>query len=174
MSKCGRVKSLIKETIFRIGGVKLQFGKNYLSGLIVRKQSDCALSLGRGFSCRSHVIINLSAGGSCQIGKNVFINDDTKINARESITIGDGCVIGQGVMMYDHDHDFRSGDMQHNFVTKPIVIGNNVWIGSGVIILKGVTVGDNAVVAAGTIVRKDIPARVVSYDKRENVNRIYE
>lgn len=50
-------------------------------------------------------------------------------------------------------------------MTKPIVIGNNVWIGSGVIILKGVTIGDNAVITGGTIVRKDIPARVVSYDK---------
>lgn len=166
--------SMVKEIIFRIGGVKTQFGTNYLPGLVLRKQAGCNLSLGKGFSCRSHVIINLSAGGRCHIGKNVFINDDTKINARESITIGDGCVIGQGVMMYDHDHDFRSEDMQHNFVTAPIIIGNNVWMGSGVIVLKGVTIGDNAVVAAGTIVRKNIPARVVSYDKRENVNRIYE
>ena len=174
MSTLGRIRSLTKEIIFRIGGVKLQFGTNYLSGLLVRKQPGCSLLLDKGFSCRSHVIINLSAGGSCQIGKNVFINDDTKINARERITIGDGCVIGQGVMMYDHDHDFRSGDMQHTFVTKPIVIGRNVWIGSGVIILKGVRIGDNAVIAAGTIVRKDIPARVVSYDKREHINKFYK
>ena len=52
MSILGRIGSLTKEIIFRIGGVKLQFGTNYLSGLLVRKQPGCSLLLDKGFSCR--------------------------------------------------------------------------------------------------------------------------
>ena len=52
----------------------------------MRKQARCSLRLVKMFCVRTHVIINLAVGGRRHIGKNVFINDDTKINARESIT----------------------------------------------------------------------------------------
>lgn len=45
---------------------------------------------------------------------------------------------------------------------QPIHIGNNVWLGAGVIVLPGVTIGDNSVVGAGSVVTKDIPANVVA------------
>lgn len=70
------------------------------------------------------------------------------------------------MLMYDHDHDIRSDDKRKNFVCKDIVIGNNVWIGSGVIILKGVHIGDNAVIGAGTVVTKDVPADTIYFNKR--------
>lgn len=44
-----------------------------------------------------------------------------------------------------------------------IMIGNNVWIGGGVIIMPGVTIGDNVVIGAGSVVTKDIPDNVVAY-----------
>jgi acetyltransferase-like isoleucine patch superfamily enzyme len=46
-------------------------------------------------------------------------------------------------------------------VTKPIVIGDNIWIGSFSVILSGVTVGDGAIIAAGAVVTKDVPPRTV-------------
>ena len=49
-----------------------------------------------------------------------------------------------------------------------VVVGKNVWIGAGVIILKGVTIGDNAVIAAGSIVTKDVEPNVMLLQKREN------
>lgn len=47
-------------------------------------------------------------------------------------------------------------------IAKPITIGNNVWIGTGAIILAGVTIGDNAVIGAGSVVKRDIPANVIA------------
>ncbi len=45
----------------------------------------------------------------------------------------------------------------------PVTIGNNVWIGSNVVVMPGVTIGDNTVIGAGSVVTKDIPANVVAF-----------
>ena len=76
-------------------------------------------------------------------------------------------ILGPGVQVFDHDHDYRSEDIENNFVTKEIKIGNNVWIGANSIILKGSVIGDNCVIAAGTIVKGNIPADSLVYDKRD-------
>lgn len=82
------------------------------------------------------------------------------------IKIGHGTSIGPGVYIYDHDHNYRNN--QKSYSTKPILIGDNVWIGAGSIILKGVTIGNNSVISAGSIVTKDIPANTILIQKREN------
>ena len=58
--------------------------------------------------------------------------------------------------------------------TAPVVIGNNVWIGGGVIILPGVTIGDNVVIGAGSVVTKDIPDNVIAYGNPCKVMRVNE
>jgi acetyltransferase-like isoleucine patch superfamily enzyme len=91
------------------------------------------------------------------------------------ITIGDYCKFGNNLVIVDHDHNFRDHNTNGcsseaaEFVTGEIVIGNGVWIGADCVILKGVTIGDNAVVGAGSIVRRDIPAGVRYYEKRESM-----
>ena len=47
--------------------------------------------------------------------------------------------------------------------TAPVIIGNNVWIGGGAIIMPGVTIGNNVVIGAGSVVTKDIPDNVIAY-----------
>ena len=55
--------------------------------------------------------------------------------------------------------------------TAPIIIGNNVWIGGGAVILPGVTIGDNVIIGAGSVVTKDIPDNVVAYENPCRVMR---
>lgn len=55
--------------------------------------------------------------------------------------------------------------------TSPVRIGDNVWLGANVVVLKGVTIGDNAVVAANSVVPKDVPANTLFYEKRERCYR---
>ena len=105
-----------------------------------------------------------STGGIVRLGNRISINRDCIIAAHENITIGDGTTIGPGTYIYDHDHDGNGG-----YVTCPVTIGKNVWIGAGCIILKGVTIGDGAVVAAGTLVTRDVASGVLRYDKRTPV-----
>lgn len=127
---------------------------------------------------RDNVLLNVSQSGEIILEDNVFINDDCKLNCKKRIYIGEGTLIGQNVLFYDHDHDYKKGiiDKRSNYVLQEIVIGKNVWIGSGCIILKGVHIGDNAVIGAGTIVTHDVEANNVIYSKQtvEKKEILYE
>lgn len=123
--------------------------------------------IGKNMRTRNNVSLRVYNGGILNIGNSFFANDGCSINCQQKITIGEDVIFGQNVMLFDHDHDYKN-DM-NNFVREDIVIGNNVWIGANVIILKGVTIGDNVVIGAGTIVKKDVPANTVIYSKKENI-----
>ena len=79
-----------------------------------------------------------------------------------AISIGDDCLIGPNVQLLTVSHAGNPIERlnKENFAA-PITIGNNVWIGAGVIVLAGVSIGDNAVVGAGSVVTKDIAANTV-------------
>jgi len=112
-----------------------------ISGMHIAINSKSGhIKINEGISTRRDVSLNVSDCGLIEIGDHVFINDGTKINARKSVHIGENTIIGQNVLIYDHDHDYRSDNMASNFKSDDVVIGDNVWIGSGVIILKGTSI----------------------------------
>ena len=118
-----------------------------------------------GFRSALSPYSKLSAdGGMIRVGDKCFINRNCLIAAHEKIDIGNDVTIGPGTYIYDHDHDGKDG-----YITKPVKIGNNVWIGAGCIILKGVMIGDNAVIAAGAVVTKNVDADTTIYQKRTTV-----
>ena len=96
-------------------------------------------------------------GKNITIGKNVFINADCKFQDQGGITIGDGSLIGHGVVLATLNHDMDPAKRQQ-LHPAPIVIGKGVWIGANAVVTAGVTIGDNAVVAAGAVVTRDVPA----------------
>lgn len=84
-----------------------------------------------------------------------FCNSNIKIRCFEKIEIGEDVFISHDVTIMDSDAHWLE-DRKVN--TKPIKIGNHVWIGTRVTILKGVQIGDGAVIAAGSVVINDVPA----------------
>lgn len=88
-----------------------------------------------------------------------FCNSNVKIRCTKEINIGYDVVISHDVTIMDSDaHSIkRDGYVK----TKPINIGNHVWIGTRAIILKGATIGDGAVIAAGSVVTKDVDPNTV-------------
>ena len=110
---------------------------------------------------------NVGAGTDIRIFKNAeltigsgYLNADDQIICEEKITIGKDVAIAREVIIRDTDsHDILDG---HHTKTKPVTIGNHVWIGTRAIIMKGVTIGDGAIIAAGAIVTKDVPANCIA------------
>ena len=99
-------------------------------------------------------------GKNIRIGRRVFINACCCFQDQGGISIGDGTLIGHRVTLATINHGLPP-DRRHVHNIAPIVIGKDVWIGSGAILLPGEQVGDGAVVAAGSVVREDVPPRTI-------------
>lgn len=97
------------------------------------------------------------------IGERTTIGYHTFIFASEKIEIGQDCLIAPFVYIVDSNHGVERNQKinQQKNDTASIIIGHDVWIASGVTILKGVTIGDGAVVAANSLVNRDIPSNEI-------------
>ncbi len=104
---------------------------------------------------------NSDCGRNIHFGHTVFINSGCKFQDQGGIYFGDRVLVGHNVVLATLNHDLdpaRRADM----LPAPIHIGDDVWIGSGSIVLPGVTIGEGAVIAAGAVVTKDVEARTVA------------
>lgn len=108
-------------------------------------------------------------GGELLIGDKCFFNQNVSITCKKKVTIGARCQIANNVVIVDHDH--AGSENWGSYVETPVIIGNDVWIGAGAVILRGTVIGDGAVIGAGSIVKGEVPAGAVFYQKRENVIR---
>lgn len=111
---------------------------------------------------------NIYFGNNCEVNMNCTFLDDNKI------VIGDNALIAPNVQIYTAFHPTNSKnrfgekkeDGSFEFCktqTASVVIGNDVWIGGGAIIMPGVTIGDNVVIGAGSVVTRDIPSDKIAY-----------
>ena len=111
---------------------------------------------------------NIYFGDNCEVNMNCTFLDDNIIR------IGNNALIAPNVQIYTAFHPTndieRFGETKENGTfkfcktqTKPVIIGDNVWIGGGVIILPGVTIGNNVIIGAGSVVTKDIPDNKIAY-----------
>ena len=99
-------------------------------------------------------------GQNIHVGQNVFINACCHFQDHGGVTIGDGCQIGHNVVFATLNHGL-SPETRGTTSPAPIVLRENVWVGSNSTILQGVTIGRNAIVAAGAIVTKDVPDNAI-------------
>ncbi len=106
------------------------------------------------------------------IGARTFANWGLILLDVGRITIGDDVQIGPNVQLLTATHPIEPEPRRQKWEgSKPITIGNNVWLGGGVIVCPGVTIGDNTVVGAGSVVVKDLPANVVAVGNPARVIR---
>ena len=118
-------------------------------------------SLGDGSQIRPPFFVDY--GKRIHIGARVFANYNLVALDVATITIGDDVQIGPNVQLLTPIHPLDAERRRAKFESaKPITIGNNMWLGGGVIVLPGVTIGDDTVVGAGAVVTRDLPAGVVA------------
>lgn len=128
---------------------------------------DGRIRLGTGVTVDTRntwiVGFKVSTDAELVIGDQVFIGYQTAISVANRVEIGSHTLIAGNVQIFDNishplSPERRRRDEQFRLAeTAPVIIGENVWIGNAVHVMKGVTIGDNSVVAAGSIVTKSVP-----------------
>jgi maltose O-acetyltransferase len=106
------------------------------------------------------------------VGARTFANFGLVVLDVARVTIGDDVQIGPNVQLLTATHPLEPGPRRDKWESaEPITIGDNVWLGGGVIVCPGVTIGENTVVGAGAVVVKDLPANVVAVGSPARVIR---
>lgn len=111
-------------------------------------------------------------GEYVSIGENTFVNANCFFLDNNYISIGKNGLLGPYVQIYTASHPLkaserivRTTDGATSYLTnsKPVRIGDNVWIGGNTVIMPGITIGDNVTIGAGSVVTKDIPNAVLAF-----------
>lgn len=132
------------------------------------KYIDFGQRLTTGRNCRMDVFDSQGRGKSLVFGNDVQLNDNVHIVCEDSIKIGNNVLMASHIFISDCSHGSYKGDdndtppdippAKRPLPSYPITIGDNVWIGEGVIIMPGTTIGEGCVIGAHSVVSKDIPA----------------
>lgn len=126
--------------------------------------------LGEDVYIRSPLAVDY--GENIRIGARTFINNNLTALDVAPIVIGEDCQLGPNVQLLTPTHpidpELRRDKLE---AAEPITLGDNVWLGGGVIVCPGVTIGENSVIGAGSVVTRDIPANVVAVGNPARVLR---
>jgi acetyltransferase-like isoleucine patch superfamily enzyme len=126
---------------------------------------NVAIKIDSGVIFKEFCSVLIFPGASLSVGKNVFFNNYCSINCLQEIKVGDNTLFGEGVKLYDHNHEYeRNTNLKihpDKFTLGAISIGENCWIGSNVTILKAVTIGSNVIIGANCLIYKSIPSNSI-------------
>lgn len=100
-------------------------------------------------------------GRNIELGSNVYLNFNCVILDVARVTVGNNVLFGPAVQVYTASHPMNAEERRSGLeYGKPVTIGNDVWLGGGVILCPGVTIGERTVIGAGSVAVRDIPAGV--------------
>lgn len=132
--------------------------------------SDLVGTLGPDVEIKPPLFVDY--GENIHVGARTFINYNLTALDVAPIVIGEDCQLGPNVQLLTPTHPIAPQPRRDKLeAAKPITLGDNVWLGGGVIVCPGVTIGDNSVVGAGSVVTRDIPANVVAVGNPARVIR---
>jgi maltose O-acetyltransferase len=127
-------------------------------------------SVGEGTEIRPP--LHCDYGYQTHVGARTFINFGVVLLDVATITIGDDVQVGPYVQFLTPTHPVEAEPRRAKLeAAKPIVVGDNVWLGGGVIVCPGVSVGENTVVGAGAVVVRNLPANVIAVGNPAQVIR---
>ncbi len=151
-------------------GVKIGKRAKFMGKTHFERLQDSSITIEDGCTFNSSVTSNLvglfspcifytaKKGAEIRIGKNCGFSG-TRIWAGQKVVLGDNVRCGANTYITDsdaHSEDYRAGK------DRPVVIEDNVWLGTNVVVWKGVHIGKNSLIGANSLVTKDIPANVVA------------
>lgn len=173
---CERIACCVRMSQFRLSGLELRLlevGSGTRFYVPARSGGRGALRIGNNNSFGWRLAPRMGNGeivlqprsedAEIVVGNGNAFSNNISIVAMGKITIGDGCLIGDQVAILDCDFHEMDPRKRRSGVgpVRPVTIGDNVWLGSRVMVLKGVSIGDNSVVAAMSVVTKSVPANTL-------------
>lgn len=147
----------------------LRFGKS----VIVSIRNKAKVTIGNKVFVGAYSDIASRDGGVLEIGDSVHIGKRNIITCHESIVISKGTILAPDVKIYDHDHMITNGKVEpKKYVTSPVYIGEDCWIGANVVILRGTKIGNNCVVGAGCVLKGEYPDNAVIVQKKDTCVKV--
>lgn len=150
--------------------------KNQGAEIIISSSAEIDVNSNFFVSSKSKLVIEdyvtisknciIQSEGFLKIDYNSFFGFSTIISCRNSVTIGANCLIAPFVSIRDHEHKYSDIEIAYNsqgFDDSSVCIGDNVWIGSYSVVMKGVNIGNNSIIGAHSLVNKDIPENSLAF-----------
>ncbi|WRP06320.1 acyltransferase [Rossellomorea aquimaris] len=167
----------VSYTLIKFLVIKMFHWKSFKFSLIERFSPNTEIDIGKNarlilnkrVRAHSHTKLRVRNSAELIVGENTAFNYGCIITSHHKIKIGKNSIFGPNVLVYDHDHDFRTagGVKENKYRTSPVEIGDNVWIGANTVILRGTKIGNNCVIGSGSIVKGEYPDNVIIVQKRE-------
>lgn len=164
---------------FRYFFSKLKYAKRYKSSYIERIHKSVDIRL---FGKKSQIEIGHNVeiakdgelwcfgNGKIKIGNKCYFNNRLMISSHCEVSIGDECLFGPDVKIFDNNHKFTyEKGVSSELSSSPVNIGSHCWIASNAVILKGTTIGNNCIIGAGCIVSGNIPDCSIVKKSKDNI-----
>ncbi len=173
---------LLIYNILRIILLKVCHPNNFRASLVQRISPLTSMKifdsgkilLGRNLEISRFCDVQVHGNGNIEIGDRTYMNLYCMISCHGNVHIGNNCMFGPGVKIFDNNHRFsREEGVSSKLNTGSIEIGDNCWIASDVVILKGAKIGNNCVIGAGCVIDRNIPdCTIVRLDQAQIMEKI--
>lgn len=152
--KCDSACKIIVDGKISFGCCGDSWMRGWKKATLIMKKNSSLKILGN-HTIYNNCYVEINENANVTIGNGGYFNHGTALQCDKEISIGNDVYIAPNVSIQDYDEHIVLKEGYEP--SKPIHIGNHVWIGKSATILKGVSIGDNSVIAAGAIVTKDVP-----------------
>lgn len=171
----GRVKFSIKTSFHPNSKITLKGKKSKINlnkstidknvEIVLNENAECVVE--NGVSILPNNYIQVGKNAELFLGEGTFINRNCHIVSIKSIKIGKYVALGNSISIFDHDHIVVANTRQDWTKSKKdqVLIGDNCWIASNVVILRGTSLGNNCVVGANTVIKGKVPPNTMCYNE---------
>ena len=154
------------------------FVRHPIEGEVLEALRDGRLQIGEGTHLEPGCWFTMAPGAHITIGRGCYLNRETMLAAQEGIEIGDHVMFANHCFVGDADHRFDDPELPvtwQGFKPKGVVrIGDNAWLGKGVVVTGGVEIGARAVIGSNSVVTRSVPAGTIAAGAPATVKREIE